>query len=93
MKLLWQQIPSTEVTKLYWKKDDLSFNELTFLDKSPSEQRAEIWKEIKQIRKDNKQEHHKTNTQIDNNYKLLLNVIIVTFSANLLMHLVRGTIC
>jgi len=82
-----------EVTKLYWKKDDLSFNELTFRDKNASEQRTEMWKEIKQLRGDLQHERLKYQTQSDNNYKVLLNVILVTFSVNLLMHFIRGTIC
>jgi hypothetical protein len=82
-----------EVTKLYWQKDDLSFNELTFIVKPISEQITELWKETIKLRGDLHSERLKYQIQIDNNYKMILNVIIITFSANLLMHFVRGTIC
>ena len=82
-----------EVTRIYWKKDDLSFNELTFREKSAVEQRTELWKEMRQLRVDNHNTQKSIERRTNENYKMLLNVILVTFSVNLLMQLVRGSIC
>ena len=82
-----------DVAKIYWQKDDLNFNELTFRDKNASEQRTELWKEIKKLRSEIIQKQNNSDVKSNENFKLVFNTILITFSINLLMHFMRATLC
>tara|TARA_B100000902_G_C27255457_1_gene887615 strand:+ start:537 stop:1631 length:1095 start_codon:yes stop_codon:yes gene_type:complete len=82
-----------EVTKIYWQKDDLNLNELTFREKNATEQRTELWKELKKIKQEIIQKQTVTENKSENNYKMMFNLLIITFSINMAMHFIKGTIC
>jgi hypothetical protein len=82
-----------EITKLYWKNDDVGINELSFRENPASEQRSVLWKELKSLRFEITRMNISSNKLSETNTSQLVHVVLITFFINISIHILRATIC